>query len=61
MDFVLCVLGAALVLEGLPFFLFPGRMKEALLEMAKNEDRALRTLGFCILVTGAVFLWFGGR
>lgn len=60
MDFVLCVLGAALLLEGLPFFLFPGKMKEALLEMAQNEDKSLRTLGFCITVTGAVLLWFGG-
>jgi uncharacterized protein YjeT (DUF2065 family) len=61
MDFILSVLGAALILEGLPFFLFPGRMKAAILEMARSDDRSLRTLGFCMAMTGLALAWFGGR
>lgn len=59
MKFFLCLLGLVLIIEGLPYFAFPRRIKSYLLKVADMPDTTLRILGFLSLVTGLILVYFG--
>ena len=46
-----------LIIEGLMPFLNPGALKQALLHLARLEDRTVRFVGFASMVAGAVLLY----
>lgn len=52
MEFLLSLLGVWMIIEGIPWFLSPGGMKNALRRMLSLPDKSLRLLG--------AFLMFGG-
>lgn len=57
---LLCMaLGLALVIEGAPYFLFPERLGALLKQLERVGPRALRTLGFMIMLTGVALLLLG--
>jgi uncharacterized protein YjeT (DUF2065 family) len=60
MKYFLCVLGMVLVVEGLPYFAFPERMKRWLTRMTEIPDPQLRGMGVAVMVLG-VWLVFLGR
>jgi uncharacterized protein YjeT (DUF2065 family) len=59
MRFFLCVLGMLLVIEGLPYFAFPEKIKVFLLKLQDIPDSTLRILGLLATVTGLILVYFG--
>lgn len=59
MDFFLCVLGMVFIVEGIPYFAFPGKFKAYLLKLAEMPDSTLRMLGIAAIVSGLFLLYLG--
>jgi uncharacterized protein YjeT (DUF2065 family) len=59
MKFFLCVLGLVLVIEGLPYFAFPDKIKAYLLKIYNIPDGTLRLFGFFAIAIGLVLVYFG--
>ena len=57
MEFFLCVLGMVLVVEGLPYFGFPDKMKALMEVMRQQDDTTLRTVGGSLMLLGLVILF----
>jgi len=57
--FFLCVVGMVLVLEGLPYFAFPEKVKSLYLKIQEIADTNLRILGFMAMVFGLLLVYFG--
>lgn len=55
----LCVLGMVFIIEGLPYFIFPERLKIYLLKMTTMPDSTLRFLGISAMIIGLIMLYFG--
>lgn len=60
MDFFLCVIGMVMIIEGLPYFAFPDRMKEMMARVLELPDQTLRIFGFVLMFLG-LFLTYIGR
>ena len=59
MEFFLCVIGMVMVVEGIPYFAFPIKMKvwvEKVLEMPENT---LRRLGLVLMISGIFLVYLG--
>jgi uncharacterized protein YjeT (DUF2065 family) len=52
MKFFLCVVGMVMIVEGLPYFAFPDRMKEMIQIIAGQDSQKLRRFGFFLMLTG---------
>lgn len=52
MRFILAVLGMAMFLEGLPYFLFPEKTKKVLAEIQEIPSTYLKGIGFALLAFG---------
>jgi uncharacterized protein YjeT (DUF2065 family) len=61
MEFFLSVIGMVMVVEGLPYFAFPKRMKGWLRQMLEIPDTTLRTLGLLLMLTGYLLVYIGRR
>ncbi|MBP7766399.1 MAG: DUF2065 domain-containing protein [Deltaproteobacteria bacterium] len=61
MDYFLCVLGMVFIIEGLPYFIFPEKLKIYLLKITTLPDSTLRGIGIAAIVLGLVLLYFGRR
>ncbi len=61
MEFFLCVLGMVLVVEGLPYFAFPEKMKALMNMMHEQDDTTLRIIGGAVLVLGLLVLFVARR
>ncbi len=59
MDYFLCVIGMVMIVEGLPYFAFPDKMKKFVLKLLEIEDRALRVFGFFLMVAGLFLIYIG--
>ena len=59
MDFFLCVIGMVMILEGLPYFAFPDRMKEWVSKIIEMPDNALRRLGTVLMLLGLFLVYLG--
>lgn len=51
------VLGLLLVLEGLPYFAFPDRLKDWMAKVCQVDSRTLRVLGFLAMMSGLVIVY----
>jgi uncharacterized protein len=54
---ILIVLGALLVVEGIPYFAFPKKVKEWALVLQDIPDRSLRITGFAAMAFGLMILF----
>lgn len=61
MDYFLCVMGMVFIVEGLPYFVFPEKMKPYLLKMAVMPEATLRWIGITAILLGLILLYFGRR
>ena len=61
MDYFLCVLGLVFIIEGLPYFLFPEKLKIYLLKIVELPAVTLRFLGISAMIAGLILLYFGRR
>ncbi|MBW2366841.1 MAG: DUF2065 domain-containing protein [Deltaproteobacteria bacterium] len=55
MEFFLCVIGMVMFLEGLPYAVFPKKMKQWIIKMLETPHTTLRTMGLTLMGVG-VFL-----
>ncbi|XPV76738.1 MAG: DUF2065 domain-containing protein [Desulfovibrio sp.] len=49
-------LGLAVVIEGLPYFLFPEKMPRMLLQLATHPPSALRKIGLTAIIAGLIII-----
>ena len=61
MDFFLCVLGMVMVVEGLPYFAIPDRMKVWVRTVLELPDSSLRRFGFVLMIIGLALVYLGRR
>ncbi|MEJ2719022.1 MAG: DUF2065 domain-containing protein [Deltaproteobacteria bacterium] len=57
MEFFLCVFGMVLVVEGLPYFGFPDKMKTLMKVMRQQDDATLRIMGGSLMLLGLIILF----
>ena len=57
--FILCVLGLVFIIEGLPYFAFPHRIKTWLKQILQVPEANLRILGFTAMAFGLVLVYLG--
>ncbi|MBU1196785.1 MAG: DUF2065 domain-containing protein [Proteobacteria bacterium] len=58
MRFFLCVVGMVMIVEGLPYFAFPEKMKQMIQMVIGMEDDSLRRFGFILMLTGFLVVYF---
>lgn len=61
MDYFFCVLGMVMVVEGLPYFAFPERMKMWVVQILEMPTGVLRKFGFVLMCTGIFLVYLGRR
>ena len=61
MKFFLCVLGMVMVVEGLPYFAFPEKMKFWVQQILEMPDKVLRRFGFVLMLIGVCLVYLGKR
>jgi hypothetical protein len=50
-----------MILEGLPYFAFPEKIKSIVLKVIEMPDNALRTIGFVLMLTGLGLVYLGKK
>ncbi len=58
MKFFLSVIGMVMIVEGLPYFAFPARMKKMVQMMVNLDDVYLRKFGFILMLAGLGIVYF---
>ena len=58
MKFFFCVMGMVMIVEGLPYFAFPSKMKEMVQMIIGLEDKSLRKFGFVLMLIGLMIVYF---
>ena len=61
MEFFLCVIGMVMVVEGLPYFAFPEKMKFVIQKVMDMPDKALQKYGFVLMLLGLCLVYLGKR
>ncbi len=59
MEFFLCVIGMVMIVEGLPYFAFPDKMKNWIQQVIEIPDGALRKFGLVLMLVGLGLIYFG--
>ena len=59
MKFFLCVLGMVMIVEGLPYFAAPDKMKKWVQMVITTPESSLRRLGLVLMVLGLGLVYFG--
>ncbi|MCX5845620.1 MAG: DUF2065 domain-containing protein [Deltaproteobacteria bacterium] len=59
MKYFLCVLGMVFIIEGLPYFAFPEKIKTYLMKLQEMPDSTLRLFGLSAIITGLFLVFFG--
>ena len=58
MKFFFSVIGMVMIIEGLPYFAFPAKMKEMVQMMTSLDDVQLRKFGFVLMLAGLCIIYF---
>ena len=56
-NLLLLILGSIMVIEGLPYFLFPERIKKFYKNIESTDIKALRFMGFIIISIGLIVVF----
>lgn len=59
MELFLAALGLAMVLEGIPYFAFPGHVKELAKRLPALPSTAIRLFGLSIIAAGMIIVYLG--
>jgi len=59
MKYFFCVLGMVFIIEGLPYFAFPDKIKIYLLRLTEIPAATLRILGAVVVLAGLLLVYFG--
>jgi uncharacterized protein YjeT (DUF2065 family) len=57
MKLLFCLLGLVLIVEGLPYFAFPNKMKKWVSTIQEIPDSNLRVMGFFAIVIGLLIAY----
>ena len=60
MSFFLSALGLMMVLEGIPYFCFPQKVKLFAQKLPEIPDFTLRVVGFFLMMIGLLVVYLGG-
>jgi uncharacterized protein YjeT (DUF2065 family) len=61
MDYFLCIIGMVMIIEGLPYFAFPEKMKYWVQKIMEMPEGALRRFGLVLMVAGLLLVYAGKR
>ncbi len=61
MNYFLCVLGMVMIVEGLPYFAFPERMKYWVSRILEMPDTWIRRFGMVLMFMGLCLVYLGRR
>ena len=56
MEYFLCVLGMVMIVEGIPYFGFPEKMKLFMKTILEQEDSTLRIIGGSLMLLGLILI-----
>ncbi len=59
MEFFLSVIGMVMIVEGLPYFAFPDRMKTWIGKIIVSPSSSLRKFGLVLMVLGLGLIYIG--
>lgn len=59
MRYFFCVLGMVMILEGLPYFGWPDKMKPWLKKLLETPEGDLRKIGGVLMVVGLLLVYLG--
>ena len=57
MRLLLCLFGLILILEGIPYFAFPDKMKKWMRTIQELPDSKLRIMGFTAMIAGLIIAY----
>ena len=57
MKLFLCLIGLILIIEGVPYFAFPGKMKNWMKMLMEIPDSQLRVIGFISMCAGLLLAY----
>nr|WP_319393169.1 DUF2065 domain-containing protein [uncultured Desulfobacter sp.] len=57
MKFFFCVMGMVMIVEGLPYFISPHKMREMVMMILQMPENALRRFGFFMMLAGLVVVY----
>jgi len=58
-EYFLCVFGMVMIVEGLPYFVVPSKIKVWVQKLAGLPDSSLRLMGFLLMVAGLGLVYLG--
>ncbi len=61
MEFFLCVIGMVMIVEGLPYFAFPEKMKLVVKKFLEMPVGNMRKFGFVLMLAGLFLVFVGKR
>ena len=59
MDYFLCVMGMVMIVEGLPYFACPRKMKMWVQQIFNMNEDALRRMGLVLMLGGLGLVYLG--
>jgi hypothetical protein len=57
MKFFFCVMGMVMIVEGLPYFISPHKMREMVMMILQMPEDALRRFGFFMMLAGLAVVY----
>jgi uncharacterized protein YjeT (DUF2065 family) len=61
MEFFFCVIGMVMIIEGLPYFAFPEKIKGFVQKVSEMPEKSLRIFGLVLMVGGIGLVYLGNR
>jgi hypothetical protein len=61
MEYFLSVIGMVMIIEGVPYFAFPEKMKLWVLKVLEMPEKNLRRFGFILMLVGLGLVYLGRR
>jgi uncharacterized protein len=61
MDYFLCVIGMVMIVEGVPYAIFPKAMKRWVVKVLEMPDGSLQRFGVVLMLMGLGLVYVGRR
>ena len=59
MEYFICVIGMVMIIEGIPYFMGPGKMKFWAQKLQELPDGTLRIFGGALMAVGLILVYYG--
>ena len=61
MEFFLCLIGLVMIVEGIPYFGFPDKMRHYMRMIVEQEDSTLRIIGGSLMLLGLLVVFIARK